>query len=211
MKIIFIDVEGTGLNIQESEMLTLHAIKCNLTEIIEEESFRFKPVTWLDRYDPSTAIHGITRYDVIDYPNKYSELLRFLDFCGEDNLFFCHANKNNMGKTFSYDYAIIEQEMMDNDLLAEFRKAFYPCKSYSTHSMCKDADRDGLISVPSTIKDGNKRASKSFNLKGMCKLFNIPLDGHHDASVDSKACYNIFKKIYDINPQWVIDNINKGH
>jgi DNA polymerase III epsilon subunit-like protein len=211
MNIIFIDIESTGLSISGSEILTLSAIKCKFIERKLEEisriSLKFKTVANLERYHDAIKIHGIRMQESAYFPNREESLLRFFDWCDLDNIFSCHANKNQITGNYSFDYAILQQLSFDLSMIDEFRKSFYPCRSLSTHTLCQEADRDGVIQVKSTLKEGNKRASKSYSLDNMSKLFGIKLT-HHNADSDVEACMNIFRKISVSNPLWLEEKVN---
>jgi DNA polymerase III epsilon subunit-like protein len=210
LNIIFIDIESTGLSISGSEILTLAAIKCrienNHLDELDRISLKFKPVANLERYYDAVKVHGITMQEAAYFPNREESLLRFFDWCGINNIFVCHANKNQITGKFSFDYSIIQQLSFDIGLIDQFRKSFYPCRSLSTHSICKEADRDGVIQVVAILKDGNKRASKSFSLDRMSKLFKIKLN-HHNAESDVEACKEIFNYFVKKRPSWLNEKI----
>lgn len=208
MNFLVVDCETSGTRITDVEILTLHAVLLDdkLT-FIKEEGFKFKPTTWKSHYDEAFEIHKISKITAMGFPDKEKELNRFVKWIPEKSILVCHSNKQNIDGFYAFDSAMLVWEFLCCDILGLYREKISEFV-LSTHEAAQVLNRQGVINIPSAIKDGNKRASVDLSLKGLCKYFGIELNNHHDAKEDAWACYNILKKIYIIDPN-IIETIKK--
>ena len=101
----------------------------------------------------------------------------------------------------SYDYALLKQEFFDQSYDAYFMFGQKCDRKHilSTHTLAWHADQARYITVPLTLKEGNKKASKDFGLKNICRVMGMPFDEsqHHGAEYDIEMTYQMAKKLSD--------------
>jgi DNA polymerase III epsilon subunit-like protein len=191
MRFLFLDIEATGILISGSEVLTIGAIKTDRElNIVDQKLFELRPLSWLPRYDSSVHIHGITKEESSSFPEKKSELLNFLKWVKDPHYFICHANKIH---GYSYDYSLIQQEMLDINMLYDFRKLL-GTKSLSTHFISKTFLSNGLI--------GKHKEKLPLSLKDLCDYFGIDMGEHHSALDDARSCLEIARRLKDIDEKF---------
>ncbi len=191
MRYLVTDLESTGINIASTEVISGCLIVLNeeLYEI-DRLSFKCRVDHWLDRYDGSIEIHGMTKKKVMKFPDKRQELKRVFNFIskhfiesGEPLSFVCHAKCDGPdGAITHYDYALLKQEFLDQSIFDYYNFiTFCPDRLIvSTHTLSKGLDVE------------NRRLST------LCKYFNIELN-HHNAESDAEACAELLRRLKDLN------------
>lgn len=215
-KIMVCDIESTHKIISCAEIITIAFIKTDLKlNVIERRSWKMAPSYWTDEHDKaSIEAHKIPREIAMQFPDKKETLREIFRWFGNDEYIFAgHFNRDNFGMTVSYDYALLKQEFFDQSPEAYYRfcRMFPRQKICSTHSIALKAHEIGLITVPLEIKDGNKKASRDFGLKNICKVTGVHFDTtqHHGAEYDTEKTFEILKFFADrmnifevINKDW---------
>jgi DNA polymerase III epsilon subunit-like protein len=192
MSIIVLDLETTGINVFDAEIITgffIHA----------DESFNIKstyeikcnPINWSDEAE---KIHGITRQEAAAF-NKFSEVYRglidWIDLCQPKQMWM-HCNSKTFGKLAYFDHAVLRMNMMNVDDVSYFK--ICNITPFSTHSLCK-------------IVQGSFNF-ESFRLDSICKELGIKLK-HHDAESDTFACLEIIKQLLPLTTIEAINDYEK--
>ena len=185
---IIFDLETTGTNVFDAEIITGHFLSvCPKFNIRSELFIQCKPWKW--SYE-AEAVHGITREETLNwepFSKVYQKILTWLQ-SQDDNQMWMHTNAKMFGKLTFYDHAVLRLRMMDmgDEPYFEIEKH----KPFSTHSLCK-------------ILQGNFNF-EGFSLDLICKELGIELK-HHDAKSDTYACYEIIKKLL---PMTTLEELN---
>jgi DNA polymerase III epsilon subunit-like protein len=193
------DLEASHKLIASAEILTACFIVVDLQlNVIDVREFKMAPTYWKEEHNESTRIHGISFIEAMNFPHKkivLPSILEWLKSFDAEFYFTAHCNRQNFGSWSSYDYALLQQEFLDIGMHFEFNQICRTKNICSTHSLAEYAHNNGMIHVPLEIRDGNKKASRNFGLKNICKILNIKLNNHHDANADAFACLNILETI----------------
>lgn len=205
MNYVIIDIESSGINIVDNEILTMYAIKVNPSlEILDEREFTFKPTNWKDSYFAAIDIHGISKEECMNFKDKKESLIEFLEWVGEKHQFLCHSNKQNEKGFYSFDTAFLHWELLLIDKYWDWQK-LNTGYSMSTHTLAKKLIKLGKLDIKPTKKEGNKRASVSLSLNSLCDYFKIKLD-HHNAKSDTHACLQLLKEFVKLDKDILNEN-----
>lgn len=189
MQYIFCDLETTDLNPNNCQILKGSFSKRNQRLRLEDELLlTFRVDRWSQKEKESIQIHGITEEMSLTYENKNVSLWKLVDWVGfeKDTTFVCHANFNNPGGQYYFDYAVLKKQFYSLDWddenwnFYDFYKLFNRVES--THTLSKESAKKGHISPP------------GFSLDKLCEYFNIELR-HHDCESDRRACENIYVEL----------------
>jgi DNA polymerase III epsilon subunit-like protein len=165
----FIDIETTGLNVLEHEILE---IGCVITDyklkIKEEFEIKIKPEK-IEQAD-KTALK-INRYNEKDWNDAFSlkEALKIFSKNVKDCIM--------VGQNVAFDSGFLEYNFEKNNL------------KNSLHYHRLDT-----ISI-AWAKFHDKKDFEHFSLREMCKYFNIQNKNPHNALSDAKATYELYKKL----------------
>lgn len=199
------DLESTHKIISCAEIITASFIITDLEfNIVDERSFKMKPKYWAKEHDEAATIHKISREEAFRFPDKKEVLNDIFEFLSGRTYYFTgHFNRDNFGMKTSFDFALLKQEFFDlnADMYFAFGTMCRVQNICSTHSLAEQAFKECKIDVPLAIKDGNKKASRDFGLKNICRIMKVDLGNHHDSYVDALAAYNLlveFSKIIDV-------------
>jgi len=198
-KFMICDIESTHKILACAEIITIAFIKTDLElNVIERRSWKMAPLLWGPEHDAAmTEAHKIPRDEAMSFPNKKETLREIFKWFNNESYYFAgHFNREMFGITSSYDYALLKQEFLDQSPEAYFRFcAMFDRKLIcSSHTLAQNAFERGLIEVPMVVKEGNKKASRDFGLKNICRIMNVTLGEHHTAEADTEACYELIKK-----------------
>jgi DNA polymerase III epsilon subunit-like protein len=204
-KFMICDIESTHKIISCAEILTISFIKTDLKfNVIDKRTWNMSPLYWNIEHDAaSIEAHKITRDEAMTFPNK-KETLRevFKWFNNERFIFAGHFNRDLFGMKVSYDYALLKQEFLDQSVEAYFRFCqIFPRQFIcSTHSIADVGHKNGLIHVPLELKEGNKKASRDFSLKNICKVMKIDfdVDQYHGSEYDTEKTFELLRKFSEI-------------
>jgi len=185
---IVFDIETTGINVHDAEIITGHFISVGKDmQIRSEFSLQCNPFRWSE---DAERIHGITREQASTYKRfdqVYSDLLFWLE-AQDSRQMWMHTNAKMFGKLVFYDHAVLRLRMgeMGDAPYFEIEKH----RPYSTHSLAKILQ-------------------SHFNFEGLsldliCKDLGIELK-HHDAKSDTMACFEIIKKLL---PMTTLEDLN---
>ena len=192
MSIIVFDLETTGTNVFDAEIITGYFIHA-------DESFNIKttyeikcnPSTWSDEAE---KVHGITRFEASTYKKfseVYQELIDWIDVCKPTQMWM-HCNSKMFGKLSFFDHAVLRLSMMGMGDVPYFKIS--NITPLSTHSLCK-------ITHSSYNFEG-------FSLDLVCKTLGISLK-HHDAQSDALACLEIIKQLLPLTSIEAINNYER--
>jgi DNA polymerase III alpha subunit (gram-positive type) len=195
------DIESTHKIISCAEILTIAFIKTDLDlNVIEKRSWKMRPKYWAEEHNAaSIEAHRITREEAMQFPDKKQVLREIFHWFNKQTYIFAgHFNRDNYGMTSSYDYALLKQEFFDQSPEAYFRFCTMFPRQYicSTHSIADKAFKASLINVPLVVKEGNKKASRDFGLKNICRIMGIHIDEtkHHGAEYDADVTLELLKR-----------------
>jgi len=191
---IVFDIETTGTNVYEAEIITGYFLSCDPVTFAIRGEFELKCQPWRWSYE-AQEIHGITKEEASKWPlfrEVYDKLLSWLR-SQEAAEIWMHTNAKMYGKLTYFDYAVLRLRMMDmgDEPYFEIERL----KPYSTHSLAK-------VLQPQLAFEG-------FSLDSICKSLNIDLN-HHDAKSDALACHQIIKKLLPMTSRDEIENYDKG-
>lgn len=176
MKILFYDVETTGLNYWEHEMHQLAGFIVENDNIIEQFDFRLRP------------IKANIREESISYSNKsIEELLEYPDSSLAYNGFSSILNKHGKLMLAGYNIAafdnlFLKQWFINNQ--SDLYKYVY--------SNCLDV----MVLATQYLLD-ERESMDSFSLKSVAKKLNISLDYTklHEGMFDAKLTYEVYNTI----------------
>lgn len=193
MSIIVLDLETTGVNVFDAEIITgffIHA----------DESFNIKstyeikcnPSKWSEEAE---KVHGITHQEASTF-KKFSEvyqgLIDWIDACQPKQMWM-HCNSMMFGKLAYFDHAVLRLNMMNMGDVPYFKIS--NITPFSTHSLCK-------------IVQGSFNF-ESLRLNSICKELGIKLN-HHDAKSDALACLEIIKQLLPLTTCETINDYERG-
>jgi len=191
---IVFDIETTGTNVYEAEIITGYFLSCDpVTFAIRGEfTMNCNPRKW--SYE-AQEIHGITREEASKF-KQFSEVYEsFLNWLKSHQAaeIWMHTNAKMYGKLTYFDYAVLRLRMMDmgDDPYFEIERL----RPYSTHSLAK------------VLQD--QFAFEGFSLNNICKTLDIDLN-HHNAKSDTLACYQIITKLLPLTTRENLLNYDKG-
>lgn len=179
MNLLVCDLETTNKDPMMAEIITGHFLYLDESlNIVDEYSFKCRPMLWNKDADDASLIHGITYHDCQSFPHSHTAYPPLIDWLNSLNQshFVCHAKRRIFGKFSSYDYAILNLMMLDHDWLYEFGAKFHRKKIISTHSLAT------YLKAPSP-----------YGLKALAETYKLPSFEHHDAKADCLTCYELLK------------------
>lgn len=189
---VILDLETTGTNVFDAEIITGYFIKVDLNfNIISEYHLKSQPRKW--SYE-AEAVHGIKREETISWPawnQVYNDLLDWLE-AYETNEAWMHTNAKMFGKLTYFDHAILRLRMGDMGDVPYF--LIEKIRPYSTHSLAKVLQ--------------NHFQFEGFSLDLICKRLGIELK-HHDAKSDALACLEIIKQLLPMTNREALYNYER--
>tara|TARA_Y100001970_G_scaffold213331_1_gene260631 strand:- start:95 stop:691 length:597 start_codon:yes stop_codon:yes gene_type:complete len=168
--IIFYDLETTGLNPYHNKIIEVAGIKYSTEKkkIIGEFRELVNPKTPISSF--ITNLTGITNQMVENKDTIDNVITRFIQFCGENNVYLVSHNNDGFDKLF-----------LEN--IVEYRKIIHKIHFIDTLKLAKK-----LI---------NNR--KSYSLKNLCNYANITYENAHRALVDAKLLYKLYRFLISEN------------
>ncbi|MGA0447903.1 MAG: PolC-type DNA polymerase III [Candidatus Phytoplasma pyri] len=170
---VIFDIETTGLNASNSEIIELAGVKIQNNKVVEEFSTLINPECYMD--EAITKLTGIKSSDLVNQPTIKTVLPKFLEFC-QGSILVAHNAE------FDYNFIVekYRQLIFDGKIQAVIKKIQMPY-------IC-------------TLKLAefyfmNKLCPKNFKLNTLAKHFKVKLVGHHRALNDVYATKEIFIKI----------------
>ena len=173
-KLVFIDTETTGLSLVNNEIIEVAAIVCDGSTLEIEKTFhaKIKPLHIERAEKEALKING---YDPIKW-REAKDLKEVLTELGN-----IAPNGVLVGWNISFDWAFLEKAFEENKVIHKF-----------------DYHKIDAMSV--AYAELFKRGKfTSINLRKVATMFNIKLPSIHDAANDTRATYEIFKKIMVAN------------
>ena len=143
---------------------------------VKEIEIFSRPNCWSDE---SFQVHGIRRDKAEKFQSREDALNELINFLPKERFhFLCHANPNNYGEHYHFDYAFLKMDFMNTYNVFLFWSYFSDELVLSTHTLMKKSG----IKLP------------NYRLNTIADHFGIPLD-HHNATSDRKACEKIYRKL----------------
>jgi DNA polymerase-3 subunit epsilon len=171
---VVIDTELTGLNEKKDSIVSIGAVRMTGGRIDLGNSFYrlLNPRTALTAQ--SVIIHEITPSETIKKPDIDSVLAEFLDFCGDDIL---------VGYCISIDMGFLNRET----------------RRINGHEI-----KNPVLDIQAIHEWASKNAAlqgkewvtipKQYKLYDIAKHFNIPVNGAHNAVIDSYITAQIYQR-----------------
>jgi DNA polymerase III epsilon subunit-like protein len=190
--IIVCDLESTGLNVFDAEIIT--GFFCLLDQNYNVVSTRYiqcNPLKWSDEAE---KVHGITKKQASkfkSFSDVYQSLIDWIELSGATE-FWCHSNVKMYGKIVPYDYAILRMNMMNVSDSGYY--AVNKLRAFSTHSLAKAQ---------------NHFTFESNSLDNICKQLKIELK-HHNAESDCMATVEIIKQLLPLTNREELYNYERG-
>ena len=168
----FIDLETTGLNVLEHEIIEIGCVITNpKLKIIEEFEFKIKP-TRLENANKTSL--KITHYNEEEWRDAYDleEAMRVLLEKTKDCIM--------VGQNVAFDVSFLEYNFakLRLDNMMHYHKL-------------------DTISI-AWAKLNKEKDFQHFSLREMCKRFDIINEHPHSALSDAKATYELYKKLLSI-------------
>lgn len=183
-----IDLEATTKEPGRGDILTLYVIQADTKlNITNKKLFTFKPEFLTKWESEAEKVHGITKQNAIQFQDRKDSFIQFLDFCGKDSIFYCHAYPI-YGALDLYDYQYCLHYAWFYGLVSRFENVF-------PESLVRTAQR----------KDkGFQRqlGLKSQKLNHWAEFLNFKLD-HHNPESDALCLLEIIK--YQIQSRYIDD------
>jgi DNA polymerase III epsilon subunit-like protein len=175
------DLETTSDKPLNAEVLTGSFLYLDKDlDVIDRYDFNSRPRVWGAEADKASAIHGITYAQAFNFTlhdRAMLDLSKWLDSLSP-SYFCCHANRTIFGSFSTYDYAVLTSSLFYYDLHWSLYRSCPRKYILSTHSLAK------YLKLPT-----------DYNLKSLASFFGINDFLHHDATADTKVCYEILKNI----------------
>lgn len=186
--ILTCDLETNGLNPLDQwltgsfGLLDFHTLKT-----IKELEVESKPDTFSeDAYE----IHFINEQTAMNFQSRDKAIIEILNFIPhkEDFVFLCHANVNNFGSYYHFDYAVLKSDF-DSVIGINFFEIMFKYV-HSTHTIARNLQREGLL--PKGLKKG---------LKDLCLYFGIDITNHHNAKFDRLLMEQLLRIFNELEPE----------
>jgi len=178
--IFFFDIETTGLDPWNREMITMSLSVCDLKEQKEIDAIEIKMRPETNNWDlGAEKVHKIPQHVAREFPSRKEgrdQILGFMDFYKEDTpqVICCHAL--DMGKGL-FDWNFLFAEFFKNGNHYELYKYIHNVRS--TITFAQEIARLGHVKF-----ENNK-------LNTLSAHYGIELD-HHDAKSDREACQELY-------------------
>jgi DNA polymerase-3 subunit epsilon len=173
-RMIFGDIETTGLDPLRNEILTGSFISSNGQEKLKEIDLKFRPRFPKKWSIEAEAVHKISLDEAMTFPRHEESMDELMGFINGHSSFVCHALPL-FGQHF--DWAFIKVAAFDMGYWYNLQKSIREDRVNSTITLAKKK-----ITLP------------DYKLNTLCKHFGIELD-HHNAKSDVNACFEIYRKL----------------
>lgn len=175
------DLETTGSNAINTEIVEVYLAKYQGAKKIDELHLYVKPRTWDSEAEKSVAFHGISKEKAMDGIPWRESMKMIWDFLpDEPEHFLCHANRRMFGRQGCFDWQVLASHFLDIGFehYLHFGRIYRPQMIISTHSLAKE------------ILGAQKN-----DLKSIADALGIKLVNHHTAKNDAEATWKIFQKL----------------
>jgi DNA polymerase III epsilon subunit family exonuclease len=169
----FIDIETTGLNLIESEIIEIGCIVTNASlNIVDEFELKIKP-EHIETADPISI--KINHYDSENWGEAIAlnEAIKILADKTE--------NTTMVGHNISFDAAFLDKAFFETGI----KKKFFHYHLLDT------------VSIAFAKLSGNQDIEK-FTLHGLCEYFEIKNEHEHRALSDARATLELYKKLMSL-------------
>jgi len=179
MKLLFCDVETTGLNSKEHSIWSLSYLLVEDNKILSKDDYHIRP--YKNAEPKALEMSGMTLDEMQVFPTHkevFEKFSSFLDstvskFDKQDKLLF-------VGYNSKFDEEFVRQWFEDNG--DKYYGSYFWSGTVDVMSMCNYA----LQSIRHKLPD--------FKLKTLAKLFNVELE-EHTSSSDIMATFEIYQEL----------------
>lgn len=183
MKIVFLDLETTGLAPESNYILTGSFSLCNYETLEEEDALeigikpQFARSVWDNRMRSAENIHRLSYDDCLQFSPTEEAAPKIFEFLARADIICSHTKFYSFGKSYYFDHA--------------FLKEFYRCQGerwpelseISTHTWSAYLSKNKIISP------------EGLDLASLADYFSIKLRDHHDAKTDRKCLQDLYSKL----------------
>jgi len=188
MNFLICDFETTGLVPEVCEIISGCCLLTDGESILEEYTFEAQANNWGKEAEEASQIHRITRERNLMAPPIAEALDQIDRLLEEPATLVCHANPENFGKVYLFDYAVLEMAYHRLDRHWDFRK--------------KIADRWSTLAwYYMLVKDNVLPSPENYRLPTLCREQGIKIGNHHDAKDDTIMAYELFKRLRRIQDE----------
>lgn len=185
MKIIYIDIETTGTNIQTCAIHQLSGIVVINGEVKEEFDIRAKPFADCEIDSKALEVSGINREDLNNYQSSFEAYVKFKAALSR------HVNKyDRLDKFFfaGYNCAAFDMPFV--------RKFFERCGDKYFGSLFWSVSLDVMILAGEHLKH-ERRGMPDFKLKTVAEKLGIEVveTKLHDALYDIRLTMQVYEKV----------------
>lgn len=179
-RFVLFDLETTGLNIYECEIIQISAIRVDNLEIIDTFDTFVKPQKGIP--DEITKLTGITELDVAFAPEEDTALRQFLDFVGDDVV--AGYNIQRYDTNIVYDHC---KRLFDVEFNNDYVDFIYGFKQMLT---------DNGVTL------------KKYKETSIAEYLGISTEGAHNGLNDCKICLEIYKRLLNFNKEEVDSSLS---
>lgn len=187
--ILTCDLETNGLNPLDQWLSgSFGLLDFESLETIDEIEIDSRPDNWNQE---AYEIHLIREDLAMNFQSRDKALSQLINFLPnrDEFLFLCHANTNNFGSKYHFDFAVLRMDFENIIGRGTFEKYFNLKNVDSTHTIARKMKKEGLL--PKELKLG---------LKPLCDHFGIEFK-HHHAKSDRKAMEHLLRKLNEQEPE----------
>lgn len=181
---VALDVETTGLHVQQAEIVDVAAVRFEDFEPVEVFSTLCFPKRGIN--PEAAAINGIHEDDVEGKPTFQQIAASLQDFIGKGNL---------VGHNLFFDLKFITKYGVD---VTSQKRKYYDTLEISQRTLKKfkyiELCFDDLGAVHEVGADGDV---ENYKLGTLCEFYRIPMPSSHRALGDAIAAGRLFKKLSD--------------
>ena len=184
MKIVFLDLETTGLAPESNYILTGSFSLCNYETLEEEDALeigikpQFARSVWDNRMRSAENIHRLSYDDCLQFSPTEEAAPKIFEFLARADIICSHAKFYSFGKSYYFDHA--------------FLKEFYRCQEKDWPNLGEESTHTWAVYLAQhNIIDNNS----SFDLASLSDYFSIKLEDHHNAQSDRRALQAIYKHL----------------
>ena len=196
--ILFGDAESTGLNPYMSEIIEAYFELHDKGEVVSTYHFKSKVNNWSDE---AAEIHGITKEEMLTYPDKKIAWDNFLLWLPDEFDFACYVNTNTALGNLWYDVVLIQMELMDHlNVNRPEHTPFNPDNKINVYDISKQSSKKSLFKPLKRLETNRDDLSLSGVYKAM---YGVDFDAHN-AKDDVKAMIKIYYDLLDADENKIV-------
>lgn len=180
-KVLYVDVETTGLDQNKNEIVQLAGIIEIDGEVKEKFDIFMKPNNFENIEQEALDVQHKTMDQVLSYPERSKGFVDFLEILDR------HINKFDKsdkflaaGQNVYFDFGFVRQMFWNNG--SQFFKSYFHDEKIDSIKMYKDLMTEGKVDKLAHL-----------NLDKICSSLGVELTNAHDGASDIQATYEIIK------------------